>query len=119
MPVVTVERTTQLARRRKLIARGVAGALGVTVIVIAAAYWWSSRRGESPLQAPRSLPKEINQQLSGYTFTRSDEGRQVFTVHAARTVAFKEGGTTVLEDVFVEVFGKTGQRRDVLRTRRC
>jgi lipopolysaccharide export system protein LptA len=117
--VVTVERTTQLARRRKLIAGVVAGALGVTVIAIALAYWRSSRREESPLQVPRTLPKEINQQLSGYTFTRSDEGRQVFTVHAARTVAFQEGGTTVLEDVFVEVFGRTGQRRDILRTRRC
>lgn len=117
--VETAERTTRLARRRRLIASLVAGALCVTVIGIALAYWWSNRGGEQPLEAPRTLPKDVNQQLSGYTFTRSDEGRQVFTVHAARTVAFQEGGATVLEDVFVEFFGKTGHRRDILRTRQC
>ncbi len=118
--MVTVERTTRLAKRRKLIASAVAGALGATVVVIALTYWWSSRKkGETPLEVSGQLPKGANQQLSGYTFTRSDEGRQVFTIHAARTVSFKEDGETVLEDVFVEVFGRTGDRRDVLRTRRC
>ncbi len=96
-----------------------AGALVATVVAIVLTFWLRTGDGKKPLNVPRTLPSEINQQLSGYTFTRSDEGRQVFSVHAARTVAFKEGGTTVLEDVFVEVFGQTGERRDVLRTRRC
>ena len=115
----TPERTTHLARRRGLIASLVAGALCLTVLAIALAYWWSNRGEERHLEAPRTLPKGVDQQLSGYTFTRSDEGRQIFTVHAARTVAFQQGGATVLEDVYVEVFGQTGQRRDILRTRRC
>jgi len=110
---------TQVARRRKLITRIVTGALGATLVAVAAGYWWSRRRDDKPVRAPQTLPSNVNQQLSGYTFTRSDEGRQIFSVHAARTVAFKQGGTTVLEDVFVEVFGRTGARRDVLRTRRC
>jgi lipopolysaccharide export system protein LptA len=109
----------QAARRKKLITRIVAGALGATLIAVAAGYWWSRRHDDRAVRVPQTLPTNINQQLSGYTFTRSDEGRQIFSVHAARTVAFKQGGTTVLEDVFVEVFGRTGTRRDVLRTRRC
>ncbi len=115
----TAEHTTRVARRRRLIAGLVGGALCVTVVAIALAYWWSNRREERAVEAPRTLPQDVNQQLSGYTFTRSDEGRQIFTIHAARTVAFRAGGATVLEDVYVEVFGKTGQRRDILRTRRC
>jgi lipopolysaccharide export system protein LptA len=114
-----VQSITQFARRRKLVTGLVSGALVGTVLVVVLAYWWSTRRNENPVAASRPVPKDIQQQLSGYTFTRSDEGRQVFTIHAARTVAFKEGGTTVLEDVYVEVFGKDGNRRDVLRTRRC
>jgi lipopolysaccharide export system protein LptA len=110
---------TQVARRRKLITRIVTGALGAALLAVAAGYWWSRRLDDKPGRAPQTLPINVNQQLSGYTFTRSDEGRQIFSVHAARTVAFKQGGTTVLEDVFVEVFGPTGKRRDVLRTRRC
>jgi lipopolysaccharide export system protein LptA len=40
-------------------------------------------------------------------------------VRAARTVEFKEGSTTVLEDVRMDLFGRSGSRHDVLRTRRC
>lgn len=109
----------QFARRRKLLAGLVSGALTVTLLVVVVAFWWSNQRDEPPPTAARSIPQDVQQQLSGYTFTRSDEGRQVFTIHAARTVAFKEGGTTVLEDVYVELFGREGQRHDVLRTRRC
>lgn len=114
-----VESVAQVARRRKLMAGIVSGALTVTAVTVAVAYLWNSARQEKPVRPPQSLPSNVHQQLSGYSFTRSDAGRQIFTVHAARTVAFKQGGATVLEDVYVEVFGKTGDRRDVLRTRRC
>ena len=114
-----MESVALVARRKKLIAGIVSGALAVTVMVVTLAYWRSFSRQKKILVPPPPVPSDVHQQLSGYTFTRSDEGRQIFTVHAARTVAFKQGGATVLEDVYVEVFGKTGDRRDVLRTRRC
>lgn len=113
-----MESITHFARRKKLVTGLVTGALIGTMGVLLA-YWGSTRRSEKPVAAARPVPKDIQQQVSGYTFTRSEEGRQVFTIHAARTVAFKAGGTTVLEDVYVEVFGKDGHRRDLLRTRRC
>jgi len=114
-----MESVALVARRKKLIAGIVSGALAVTVLVVTLAYWRSLSRQKKVLVPPPPVPSDVNQQLSGYSFTRSDEGRQIFTVHAARTVAFKQGGATVLEDVYVEVFGKTGDRRDVMRTRRC
>ena len=95
------------------------GGLLVTALVVALTYWISVRRRDQRARIPPSPPADVHQQLSGYTFTRSDEGRAIFTVHAARTVAFQEGKTTLLEDVMVEVFGRTGGRRDVLRTHRC
>ncbi len=109
----------QVGRRRKWITRLVAGALAATLMTVLLAYWWSIARRERPLHIPRTLPSNIHQQLSGYSFTRSEEGRRIFTVHAARTVAFKHAGTTVLEDVLVEVFGRSGSRRDIMRTGRC
>ncbi len=109
----------QNARRRKLATVITAGALGLTLGLVVLAYWWGRRGEEVPVAPTRPVPTGVNQQLSGYTFTRSDEGRQVFTIHAAKTVAFKQGGTTVLDDVYVEVFGRTGGRHDILRTRRC
>jgi len=107
------------ARRKKWITGVVAGALAVTAAAVGVTYWVGVNRKEEPLHITQSLPTNVHQQLSGYTFTRSDGRRQIFTVHAARTVAFKQGGTTVLEEVMVEVFGRAGNRHDILRTQRC
>lgn len=109
----------QTERRRKRVTRIVVAALVLTVVVIAVAYRWKSAPSEKHLAVPQALPANVNQQLSGYSFTRSDNGQRIFTVHAARTVAFKEGGETVLNDVWVEVFGRLGDRHDLLRTRSC
>jgi lipopolysaccharide export system protein LptA len=114
-----VANVTQILRRRKLVTGIVTGALVATLLVVAGTYWLRRGREEKVMRPLPSVPQEVHQQLSGYTFTRSNEGRQVFRIHAARTVAFKKGGATVLEDVYVEVFGQNGKRRDLIRTRRC
>ena len=106
-------------RHKDLITWVVGGALTVTALVVSVAYWVATTHKEKPVVLPQSVPIDVHQQLSGYTFTRSDEGRRVFTIHAARTVSFKQGGATVLEDVLVELFDRTGKRRDVMRTQRC
>jgi lipopolysaccharide export system protein LptA len=106
-------------RRQKWLTGLVVGGLSVTALAVAIAYLVSSTRRGRRTPIPPSPPAGVHQQLSGYTFTRSDEGRAIFTVHAARTVAFQAGKPTVLEDVMVEVFGHQGNRRDVLRTHRC
>jgi lipopolysaccharide export system protein LptA len=95
------------------------GALAMTTLAVGVAYWIGALKKEQPIPVPQSLPTDVHQQLSGYTFTRSDGGRRIFTVRAARTVAFRQGGTTVLEDVMVDLFGRTGGRHDILRTQRC
>ncbi len=95
------------------------GALTATLLGVGIAYRFRSARKERPAPAPLSLPSGVDQQVSGYTFTRSDEWRKIFTVHAARTMALKQGGTTVLEDVVVEVFGRKDDRHDVLHTQRA
>ena len=97
----------------------VGGALTLTTLAVSVAYWVAARHKAKPVALPQSVPIDVHQQVSGYTFTRSDEGRRVFTVHAARTVSFKQGGATVLEDVLVELFDRSGKRRDILRTQRC
>ncbi len=99
--------------------RLVVGGIVLTLAIIAGSYWLGRDNSGKGVQPILTVAKDVQQQASGYTFTRSDEGRQVFTIHAQRTVAFKEGGTTVLEGVQVELFGKDGNRRDVLRTSLC
>lgn len=107
------------AQRRKWIAAAVIGAFSLTAAVVALTFWRARTRLENQRNVPQPLPHNVHQQLSGYSITRSEEGRQIFTVRAARTLALKKGGTTVLENVSVEFFGREGNRHDILRTGQC
>jgi lipopolysaccharide transport protein LptA len=101
------------------ISRWVAGTLGMVFLAVTMAYVAKLARPEKPTPVPQNIPQNIDQQLSGYTFTRSEGKHQIFTVRAARTVAFKDGEKTLLEDVTVEVYGRASTRHDVLKTQRC
>ncbi|HXH48321.1 MAG TPA: LptA/OstA family protein [Terriglobia bacterium] len=90
--------------------------LVITAGVVLWTYWLGKTTRQAPLPKPPELPKDVNQQLSGVTFNRSDNGRQLFVIHAARTLAYKQGGSTLLKDVYVEFFGRSGTRYDILRT---
>lgn len=90
--------------------------LVITAGVVLGAYWLGRSQPQSSLPKPPALPKDVHQQLSGVTFARTDNGRQLFVIHAARTLAYKQGGSTLLKDVEVEFFGRSGKRYDILRT---
>ncbi|MGH9376151.1 MAG: LptA/OstA family protein [Terriglobia bacterium] len=83
------------------------------------ALWLNYRNRSVTVHPAISLPHNVNRQLSGYTFTRSEEGHRIFTIHAARTLAFKQGTSTLLKDVSVVIFGRSGNQHDELRTGRC
>ncbi len=95
----------------------VAGA--ITLAASGVAFLIRRGRPERAERTPPPLPVNVNQQLSGYTFTRSEGGQRIFTIHAARTLSYKTGGATVLQDVEVEVYGAAGTRRDLIRTQQC
>ena len=107
------------AWRQKWLTVLVVVGLAVTALIVGITYWGSAAHVTSPVHTSPSPPADVNQQLSGYTFTRSDQGRPVFTVHAARTVSYQQSKLTTLEDVTVELFGPKGDRGDILRTQRC
>jgi lipopolysaccharide export system protein LptA len=91
----------------------------VTALAVGLTYWGSTNRRTPPVHLPPSPAPDVNQQLSGYTYVRNDKGHPVFSIHAARTVAYQQSKSTILEDVTVEVFGRKGERGDILRTHRC
>ncbi|MGH9353692.1 MAG: LptA/OstA family protein [Terriglobia bacterium] len=106
--------------RRKGLRRLLGLILFVTLAVIGIGLWASLRRRHTVVNVPVALPKNVNRRLSGYTFGRFEEGRQIFTVHAARTLAYGKGSTNMLlEDVHVVIFGRTGSRHDEVTTDRC
>jgi lipopolysaccharide export system protein LptA len=117
--VATRELGLERARRQKWLTGLVVAGISVTALAVGLTYWGSTTRRTAPARNLPSPPPDVSQQLSGYTFTRSDQGRAVFTVHAARTVAYQQGQSKELEDVTVEVFGRKGNNSDIMRTHRC
>jgi len=106
-------------RRQRWLTGIVIGGISITALAVGIAYWTGTSHQTAPGRLPPSPAPDVQQQRSGFTFTRSDKGRAVFTVHAAKAVSYAKSKATELDDVLVEVFGSKGDRGDRLRTRTC
>jgi LPS export ABC transporter protein LptC len=69
--------------------------------------------------APPAAPVNVEKQSSGLTFSKMDGPRKIFTVEASKSTDFKDQGASLLENVKVTIFGKTGDRHDTIHTKSC
>src|ERR1700682_1139621 len=69
--------------------------------------------------APPPPPVDVERQSNALTFSKVEGNRTIFTVRAAKSTDFKRLDASLLEDVVVTVFGKTGDRDDVIHTESC
>ena len=70
-------------------------------------------------KAPPPAPKGATRFSSGLTFSKMDGDRKIFTVEASKATDFKDKEASLLEDVKITIFGKTGARHDTIHTRSC
>jgi lipopolysaccharide export system protein LptA len=61
---------------------------------------------------PQKLGVEIQQSTNGFTFSKSDKGKTLFTLHASRAVQLKNGGKARLHDVSIVLYGRDSERAD-------
>ena len=69
--------------------------------------------------APPAPPRDVERQSSGITFSKGDGTRTIFTVQASKSTDFRGQDASLLEDVHITVFGKNGDRHDVIHTQSC
>jgi lipopolysaccharide export system protein LptA len=69
--------------------------------------------------APPAAPVNVEKQSSGLTFSKMDGPHKIFTVEASKSTDFKGQGASLLENVKVTMFGRTGERRDTIHTQSC
>jgi len=69
--------------------------------------------------APPALTEDKERQSIGLTFSKVEGKRTIFTVQASKSTDFKGQNISLLEDVKVTVFGKSGDRNDVIHTHSC
>ena len=70
-------------------------------------------------EAPPPAPEGVARQESGLTFSQQVGPQKLFTVEASKATNFKEHAASLLEDVKITIFGKTGERHDVIHTHSC
>jgi lipopolysaccharide export system protein LptA len=99
---------------RKLFALG-----AVLAALIAAGFYLRSiiKSSRTLARIPASIPENIARSGKGFTYSQSEGGRTLFTIHAANFQQYKaagraEGGKAELHDVSIIVYGRQDNRSD-------
>ena len=70
-------------------------------------------------KAPPAAPVDVERQSNGINFKKVEQNQTVFEVQASKSTEFKGQDASLLEDVKITIFGKTGERHDVIHTQSC
>ena len=89
-------------------------AAAILVIVVSVGFFLYARlRAWRALErAPEKIGINVQQSTKGFTLSKSEGGRTIFTVHASNAVQYKEGGRAELHDVSIVVYGHRSDRYD-------
>ncbi|MCU1242002.1 MAG: export transporter periplasmic protein LptC [Candidatus Acidoferrum typicum] len=69
--------------------------------------------------APPAAPIEVSRQSAGLNFKKVELKQTIFEVAASKSTEFKGQDANLLEDVRITIYGKAGDRHDVIHTRSC
>ena len=61
---------------------------------------------------PQQLGIDIQQTSDGFSLSKSEGGRTIYTIKASKAVQFKQGGHAELNNVHIVVYGKNHDRYD-------
>ena len=93
--------------------RWFAGAAIAAIAVVAGMYFYARHRVQNALQeVPEKIGLEIQQSATGFTISKSEQGRTLFKLHAGKAVQFKTGGHAELHDVEITLYGRDSERFD-------
>ncbi len=87
---------------------------GVLLVVAIGGYTVAGRLKQRILKhdLPARLGINIQQDSNGFTLSKSQAGRTLFTLHAARALQYKSGGEARLHDVSIVFYGRGEHPRE-------
>jgi lipopolysaccharide export system protein LptA len=68
---------------------------------------------------PAVVPATVQQQSAEFKFTKMEQDRAIFTIRASTATRFKDEDRSLLEDVWITIYGRAGDRNDNIHTREC
>jgi lipopolysaccharide export system protein LptA len=89
-------------------------ALAIALIVVVTGFYSYGRYRlrRAIKEIPQKIGINIQQSTTGFTFSKSEGGRTIFTVHASQAVEYKGEGRAELKDVNIIVYGRQANRFD-------
>ena len=90
-------------------------AASATLIALVVAGTFLSRRlqlGQIGRRIPNKIDIKVQQTAEGFTISKSEEGRTVFTIRASNAIQYKAGGHAELHNVTITVYGRDSARFD-------
>jgi lipopolysaccharide export system protein LptA len=85
----------------------------VLVMVVAGFYFYARYRvSRAVREIPKRLGVDIQQSTEGFSLSKSEGGRTLFTIKASKAVQYKAGGRAALKDVSIVVYGRKSNRFD-------
>jgi len=70
-------------------------------------------------KAPPPAPQDVTRSSKALTFSKEEGIQKIFTVEASKMTDFRGKDASLLEDVKITIFGKSGERHDIIHTQSC
>ncbi len=84
-----------------------------TAVVVAGFYFYARWRVSNAVkEVPKQLGVEIQQSTEGFSLSKSEGGRTLFTIKASKAIQYKTGGRATLQDVNIVIYGRKANRFD-------
>ncbi len=77
------------------------------------------REARARRHGPAPVPASVQQQSAQISFSKVEQDRTVFTIRASHATQYKDRNRALLEDVWITIYDKDGQRNDNIHTREC
>ena len=92
--------------------RRLSAAGAVIIVLIVSAFYLRGIMKEKHIGSIPAIPADVAQSTKGFTVSKSEGGRTIFTIHAAQAEQLKESGRSELHDVNIVIYGRQSNRFD-------
>ena len=65
------------------------------------------------------VPLTVQQQSNEFSFSKVEQDRTLFTVRASHATQYKDENRALLQDVWITIYGREGNRNDNIHTSEC
>jgi lipopolysaccharide export system protein LptA len=88
--------------------------LGLATAALVAGFYFYARWQVSKVvkEVPQKIGVDIQQSTEGFSLSKSEGGRTLFTIKASKAIQYKEGGRARLQDVSIVIYGRKANRFD-------